>query len=487
MIKFQRYEEFINEAVKSDKLQLVVITENKSKEPDTPDFLMDKAKKSGMETYMLILKDCIIEAKGDNGEFLIKNGGDKKGFLIDKDNTVIMSRRGIVKNTYTRGIQSLLENHGFFCINSLNSIEICENKFITAEKLTHAGLPTPRTALVPSVEGMDKAIEDIGGKFPVIVKTLSGTQGIGVSIIDSMESLKSVLQTMWKISKVEVLVQEKIESDHDIRIQVLTKRFNHHVDDPDNVEIIGYMRRNRIEKDFRTNHSLGGSVEKVEITDEQKQLAVEAAAAMGCHWCGVDLIIDAKTGKNYILEVNASPGTKGIKKVTGSSILDDIIKFISNKDNWTGVSTEVGFREVVDVDGIGEFVAKFDSGNGAKSCTLHADEFDEKEGHVNWKIGKHKFKSPIVGHSNAEVGADVHKRPIVEIDITFNGKIFKGVHFSLVDRSTKSTPMLINRKTMERMGVMVNPQKAFVQTFIDGAYDGMQAKTERYAGIKFKK
>jgi hypothetical protein len=46
--------------------------------------------------------------------------------------------------------------------------------------------------------------------------------------------------------------------------------------------------------------------------------------------------------------------------------------------------------------------------------------------------------------------------------------------------------MLINRTTMERMGVSVNPQKTFIVTYFDG-YSAKTAKTEKYHSIKFKK
>jgi ribosomal protein S6--L-glutamate ligase len=490
MIKFKKYNQFLTEAAESGKLKLIVISENKSEGKDTPDFLVARAKKKGMESHILVLDGGSIEAAdNDSGDFICKNKDDETGFTINRDNTVIISRRGVVKNTHTRAMQSMLEQNGFFCINSMNSIEICENKFITAEKLVHAGIATPRTALVPSIDSIDEALKTIGGKFPIIAKTLSGTQGIGVSIIDSIESLKSVLQTMWKLSSgTEILIQEKIESDHDIRIHVLTKRFNHHRDDPDNTKIIGYMRRNRVDKDdFRTNHSLGGTVEKTELTDSQKDLAVRAAATMGCHWCGVDIITAKGSGKDYVLEVNASPGTKGIQKVTGETILDDLMDFVSNQDNWSSTGLEIGFREVIHVDGIGEFVAKFDSGNGSKSSTIHGTDITEKDGMVSWTLNGITHKQKIISYSNAEVGDKIHKRPIVELDIVFNGTKYSGMHFSVIDRTEKSTPMLINRINMERMDVIVNPQKTFIITYFNDSFKADTGKGKSNYGIKFLK
>ena len=122
---------------------------------------------------------------------------------------------------------------------------------------------------------------------------LSGSHGIGVSIVESMESLKSVIQTIWKANKdVELLIQEKIESDYDLRIHVLTSRFNSPSPSDTDSVILCYMRRNRVNKDFRTNYSLGGTVEKTEITPEQEELSIASARAVGCNWCGVDIIVD---------------------------------------------------------------------------------------------------------------------------------------------------------------------------------------------------
>ena len=489
-IRFKRFDDMLTEAAQlGNKLNLVVMT-NTPVDPDskdTPQFLIEKAVNSGMNGFLFCLKDCSISDPEDNGNITLTNKGESKGFVINKENTVIIARRGVVKNTYTRGISSLFESNGFFCINSLSSILDCENKYLTAQKLEQHLLPTPRTALVPSIDSLDDAIKKIGGKFPVILKTLSGSQGIGVSIIDSEGSLKSVLQTMWKLSDTETLIQEKIDSDYDIRIQVLTKRFDYHGNNKDNVKIIGYMRRNRGDKkDFRTNHSLGGSVENVKLTEEQINLAVKAADAMGCHWCGVDIIVDDKSKKNYILEVNASPGTKGIKKVIGKSILQDIIDFIKDKSNWSVNVTEIGYMEVVNLTGFGEYVAKFDSGNGTKSSSVHADKMTEKNGYLNWSAGNKKMKSKIVGYANAEVGDTVTKRPIIELDIKFRGIAYSKMHFSVVDRSAKSTPMLINRELMEKIGVVVNPQKTFVVSGFDGKYDTALAKSDKTYGIKVK-
>ena len=55
------------------------------------------------------------------------------------------------------------------------------------------------------------------------MKTLTGTQGIGVSLIESEKSLVSVAQSLWKFN-VYLLIQEYMEFDFDIRTIVIDGR-----------------------------------------------------------------------------------------------------------------------------------------------------------------------------------------------------------------------------------------------------------------------
>jgi len=132
-------------------------------------------------------------------------------------------------------------------------------------------------------------------------------------------------------------------------------------------------------------------------------------------------------------------------------------------------------------------VAKFDTGNGSASCSITYDkmEVDEKSKTVKWKLGRKDFKNKIIGYSNAEVGDEVHERPIIEVDIIFANKLYKKVHVSLVDRKDKSTKFLVNRKFMERIGCAVDPSKTFILTKAPKNYKPNDSKGNSHDGIEF--
>jgi ribosomal protein S6--L-glutamate ligase len=480
--------ESLNEALAKgkDKVKIVLLS-NVSEESNTVPTIKAECKRQGIPFTVISVDKATLVKNPDGESFVISDGTSTA--TITSDDTAILTRRGVVKSTFTRDIVEQLENAGFFVVNTLESILNCENKYITSKILMDAGIPVPKMALIEDEDRMEEAVDAIGGKFPVVLKMLSGSHGIGVSIVDSMASLKSVIQTIWKAnSSVELLIQEKIDSDYDLRIHVLTRRFNSPSPTDTDSILLGYMRRNRVDKDFRTNYHLGGTVEKTKVTPEQESIAIDSAKAIGCNWCGVDIIVDKKTGKNYVLEVNSSPGTEGLKKATGVDVVKDVIDFVADKENWIKTKTTIGFREVVTIPGIGDVIGKFDTGNGALSCSLTYDkmEISEDEKSVTWKLGDKKFKSKIIGFSNAEVGEDTHNRPIIEMDVVFGGKTYKDVHISLVDRTEKSTKFLANRKFMERVGCSVNPYKTFVSSSFDSEYSPIAAKGNNHAGIKFE-
>ena len=478
--------DFINESENNSAVKVVVLS-GTAKPSKTSKQFVSVCQERGIECHIVDVNNSKI-SKLNKGH-VIENTVTGKKVQIDPNTTAIIPRRGVINNSHTVSLMDTLQDGRYFCVNDIEAILACENKFTTCQIMEDFDLPVPKYALVSDEKSLEASVETVGGKFPIVMKLLSGSQGIGVSIVESYSSLKSVYQTIKKLDpESEILIQEKIDSEFDLRIQVLVKKLNALYPEDDNLTILGVMRRNATEGDFRTNYSLGGTVEKYEITEELQDLAFRAATAVGCHWCGVDIMIDKNTGKPYILEVNSSPGTEGISKVLGSPIAEKVIDYVSKKSNWTFANLEVGYLETIKIPGIGKMVAKLDTGNGTKSCSIHADEIEKIEGNkVKWRIGDVEFVSDLVGVSEALVGDDIDKRPIINLDIEFNGFRVKNVKVSPVDRSEKSTPFLMNRIFMRRMGLIVNPYKAFVVTKEPKkGYSAVKAKGNPHGGITFE-
>ena len=134
-----------------------------------------------------------------------------------------------------------------------------------------------------------------------------------------------------------------------------------------------------------------------------------------------------------------------------------------NKNNWTIKTIECGWKEYVKIDVIGLVKAKFDTGNG-NACVIHADDWTEKDGLIIWKIGDFKLKNESFGLKDVRVGGlrdHIEKRPVIKLDISFNGETFKQIEFILADRS-KRTPILINRLFIKKAGLSINPAKQYI-------------------------
>jgi hypothetical protein len=164
-----------------------------------------------------------------------------------------------------------------------------------------------------------------------------------------------------------------------------------------------------------------------------------------------------------------------------------IVDFLLDKKNWVKPKKVTGFREMITISGIGTFVGKLDTGNGATSCSLHADSIEEVDGSVHWKLGNQEFINKIVGQSKAEVGEKIHHRAVVNLDVDFNGVVYKKVKFSLVDRTEKSTPLLLNRDFLSAAGLVVDPSEDFVLTDRPEGYSPKDAKGDPIAGVNVMK
>ena len=187
------------------------------------------------------------------------------------------------------------------------------DKLRSTQILSRAGVGMPKTAFTNYTDDVPALIEQVGGA-PVIIKLLEGTQGLGVVLAESAKAAQSVIEAFHNL-KARILVQEFIgeAKGADVRAFVV------------NGEVVGAMRRQGKEGEFRSNLHRGGTGTLVKLSRAEKAAALLATKALGLGVAGVDML-QSQRGP-LVLEVNSSPGLEGIEKATGLDIATRIITY----------------------------------------------------------------------------------------------------------------------------------------------------------------
>ena len=142
---------FLNESKggkRKEKIKIVVLTGN-SEDNKTADSFVKESKKRGFSCYIVNVNQSVLTI-GQKEKDLIENEG--KEFEISKEDTVFIPRRGVISNSYTKKIMLQLQKAGYFTLNSLESMDICENKYVTAQVMEEYNLPVPKYSLIQNEE-----------------------------------------------------------------------------------------------------------------------------------------------------------------------------------------------------------------------------------------------------------------------------------------------------------------------------------------------
>jgi len=190
------------------------------------------------------------------------------------------------------------------------------DKLRSLQILSRAGLNLPRTAFTNYSKDSSRILDQIGSA-PNVIKLLEGTQGVGVVLAETRGAAESVLEAFQGL-KARVIVQEFIEEAKgaDIRAFVVDG------------QVVGAMKRQAKEGEFRSNLHRGGTAELIELTEDEEQAALKSARVLKLGIAGVDML-QSKSGP-MIMEVNSSPGLEGIEAATGKDIARAIIRFVEN-------------------------------------------------------------------------------------------------------------------------------------------------------------
>ena len=455
-MKAPKFKEFISEAKSDSKLKLLIITDEpeQAKQFHTADRLKEEADKLKIESYLFHLSGGYTQF--EDGIRTFHNKKDDKGFVID-NNTIAIVRGSATRKDSWMDFISILEKANVCLINSRQCISICVDKYRSALKLGDYGLTQPKSILVNNPDTILDQIEESGIKFPLIMKTLRGSKGVGVLFIDSERGLDSIVQLINKQDEdADLLVQEYIKTDYDVRVLVLGGK------------VLAAMKRPVIEGDFRSNVSQGSKPEKIKLTELEIEESLKAAKAVNGLWTAVDFIPSKNREKEppFMLEVNSSPGTEGIEEATGLNIAKAVIDHFQDSKNRFKVPTECGHREIVSIKPWGDMVAKFDTGNSVLSV-IHGEDIKVKGDKVSFTLLGKRHTYPLEKTYKVKIGSIrdyTEERPVIRLDVGFAGGLYKDEPFGIDDRADMGTEVLLTRRIMTQMNVMVNPARKYVVT-----------------------
>ncbi|HSR62662.1 MAG TPA: 30S ribosomal protein S6--L-glutamate ligase [Gammaproteobacteria bacterium] len=269
--------------------------------------LIEAAEKAGHEVRRLDVLRCYMNITS------AKPSIHYKGATLEEFDAVI-PRIGASVTFYGAAVLRQFEMMGVYPLNESVAVTRSRDKLRASQLLARKGIGLPVTGFANKPDDIDDLINLVGGA-PLVIKLLSGTQGIGVVLAETRKAAESVIESFLGL-KASALVQEFIKETggSDIRCFVIGDK------------VVAAMMREAKDGEFRSNIHRGGTAKLIKITPVERETAVRAARTMGLNVGGVD-ILRSKHGP-VVMEVNSSPGLEGIEKASGKDIAGMVIKFI---------------------------------------------------------------------------------------------------------------------------------------------------------------
>jgi len=226
----------------------------------------------------------------------------------------VIPRIGASNTFYGTAVVKQFEMMDSYCVNTSDAIANSRDKLRSLQILAEAGINMPITGFASHTKDIEGVIESVGST-PLIMKLLQGTQGQGIVLAETRKAAESVMSAFRQLDA-DIMVQEFIKESggKDIRAFVVGD------------EVVASMKRIAPEGEFRSNVHRGGSMDKVQLTSEEENMAVNASRILGLSIAGVDLMRSNRGP--LILEVNSSPGLQGIESCSEVDVAEKIILHI---------------------------------------------------------------------------------------------------------------------------------------------------------------
>jgi len=211
----------------------------------------------------------------------------------------------------------ILNEFGILTINSSETAEICGSKFLVTENLLKNNITTPETVIAFTRDSALEAIEKLG--YPVVLKPAIGTWGALCSKINDREAAEAVIDHKEKLGSYHhsvYYIQEHVNKPgRDIRVFVVGDK------------VVGAIYR--YSKHWMTNIENNQTIEKCELTNEIRELALAATKAVKGEIVAVDML--EKGYKILVNEINYTVEFSKILSLFDKNIVNEIIDHVERK------------------------------------------------------------------------------------------------------------------------------------------------------------
>lgn len=290
--------------------------------------ILTSGKKSKLTPFKMSQRDLKIDLttasfddvyfESGSRELLLKGGVKLSEFnviyfrLVGKSLETAALVAEYAKKKRTKIIDRIYEKSQVFPVSQSKAQEM--------KSLADAGVPIPRTIFGSLNEITGKSKGMFG--FPFVIKSTSGSHGREVYSPNNTKELKSLLETLLPEEKAgkKFFAQEFINCTRRVRVLIVGGKI---------IGSISQLTKWRKRVDGYMPSEDEKKIDKYIPSRDLEKLAFDAVKAVGIDIAGVDILVDEKTGRNLVIEVNAAPSWKLIKKFCGVNVEYEILKFIS--------------------------------------------------------------------------------------------------------------------------------------------------------------
>jgi len=268
-----------------------------------------------------------LVARLGTGRGVVRGLSNGSNEILDADAVLarIIPSGSLEQTIYRVDTLHWIERRGVPVLNTARAIERSVDKFYTTALLQEAGLPTPETVVCESAADAMSAVLAMGD---VVIKPIFGSMGHGIVRVNDPDVAFRAVRALEQLRTVFYVQRAVDHGGKDVRVFVVGGR------------VVGAIERQAPEGHWRTNVSLGGAARPLDLPLAWERLALDAAAAIGADYAGVDLL-PSRDGAIFVLEVNGIPGWRGLKQATGIDVAASIVDHLAERVRARAASDRV--------------------------------------------------------------------------------------------------------------------------------------------------